>query len=132
MSKTRTTKANKSAPVTVRLPMYRVLRALAAKAGKNPTRTRAEIATKAGFSAISGTLTVALNGRKLPEGGRYVGLIEAGLIEVVPVELDGGVTETRYRITGAGVRAAKAFAADRKAGAVRDAAACTNARYQIS
>ena len=125
---------NKAAKTTaIRLPQFRVLRALTAKG--RPTMTRAELARKAGFNPTSGTINRALHGiaKGSSSGDPYPGLLTAGLVEAIPVELDGGVTETRYRATATGAKAAKTYAkANGKARKVRNAAKATNARYQIN
>ena len=129
MSKTTT----KTAP-TIRLPQYRCLKALCA-AGR-PTFTRTELAAKAGFRPGSGTINRALRGigKGSSSGDPYKGLVQLGYVEVVPVELDGGMTETRYRATKEGAKAVRAFAKDNgtRLGKVRSAEVSTNARYQIN
>lgn len=98
-----------------------------------PLVNRAQLGVRAGYTAISGTVTRALNGIRegSSSGDPHPGLLALGLVEEVPVELDG-VTETNYRATALGVTAYRAYAAERdgKLPELRDAAVCTNDRYK--
>lgn len=126
-----TTKTKARKQHVLRIPQYRVLKALSPKAGRYPVLTRADLATAAGFRVGSGTISRALSGiaKGSPSGDPYPGLIDLDYIRRVSVPLDGGITENSYQATAAGIRAAKAFAKGREVGKVRSAKASTNHRY---
>ena len=123
----------------LRTPQARVMAALVSKypddpADEWPLLTRPRLAVRAGYTAISGTVTRALNGIRAgsSSGDPHPGLLALGYVEEVPVDVDG-VTETNYRATAAGVRAYWAYlASGGKLPPVRDAAVCTNDRYKVS
>jgi hypothetical protein len=117
----------------LRLPQARILQALLPVAGATPSLSRAELCKKVGYTAISGTITRALNGIRAggSSGKPYPGLLERGLVEVVRVDL-GGHVEVNYRITAAGVAAYQAHVAvtGGKLPEVKDRETCTNDRYR--
>lgn len=120
----------------LRLPQARVLKALMPAHPGDPQSewplcARADLATRAGYTPISGTVTRALNGicAHSDSGRPHSGLIDLHLVEVINVD---GATEVNYRITPAGIRAYQQYAAAKgnKLPAVKDAATCTNDRYK--
>ena len=115
----------------IRVPQFRVLKALQPKAGKSPILTRTVLAERAGFRPGSGTINRALLGiaKGSSSGDPYKGLLDLGYVRTIVIPLDGDRTENGYQITAPGVKAAKAYAKDRKVGKVRSAKASTNHRY---
>jgi hypothetical protein len=120
---------------TLRLPQYRVLKALQPKGGKFPALNRVALAERAGFRGSSGTINRALHGIKKgsSSGDPFKGLLDLGYVRPDTHDLDG-VSETVYRATASGVKAAARFAkqrdaAGRKINGVRSAKSATNARY---
>lgn len=91
----------------LRLPQLRVLAILA---DGSPLLTRSKIAEKAGFSAVSGTVTRVLNGVKQgsSSGAARPGLMELGMLVKVELDIDG-VTEVGYQITEAGREALRKY-----------------------
>lgn len=125
-----------SKEVTIRLPQYRVLKALRPHGGKYPAYNRVTLAERAGFRGSSGTINRALHGIKKgsSSGDPFKGLLDLGFVRPVQVPVDGASPETAYQSTAAGQKAAQRFEKDRKengrkVGEVRDAKASTNARY---
>jgi hypothetical protein len=125
-------------PDILRLQQARVLRVLmpddpASYWTEWPVFTRAWLCRRAGFKITSGSITRVLNGIRpgnRTSGAPHPGLVERGLVEVVPLDIDG-LVEVNYRITAAGIRAYQAYlAAGGTLPAVKDAALCTNGRYQ--
>ena len=112
----------------LRLPQVRVLRALAG----GGALTRARLSVAAGYTAVSGTVTRALNGLKegSSSGPAHPGLLALGYAEQHELELDGGETETVYVITAAG-RAALDGTADVNLDPARPKASCINHRYKV-
>lgn len=121
----------------LRTPQARVLAALQPEYPDDPVSewpliTRAQLAVRAGYTAISGTLTRALNGQR-PGGVNepHPGLLALGFIEEVVLDIEGR-REVNYRSTAAGVRKY----ADHVAGSngrlpeVRDRTICINDRYK--
>ena len=84
----------------LKIPQARVL--LALKDGA--ALTRSALSEKAGYTAVSGTVTRALHGLRegSSSGAAHPGLLALGLIRQVELELDGGVTETCFVITDSG------------------------------
>lgn len=111
----------------LRIPQVRVLRALAGGA----LLSRPRLGEAAGYTAISGTITRALNGLRegSSSGPAHPGLLALGYVAEVRLELDGGVTETAYRITPAGRDALAA--ADADVPPPRDKKSCINDRYKV-
>ena len=122
---------SKQAKPPLRVPQYRVLKALLPKGGRTPALTRTELAARAGFQTGSGTINRALNGiaKGSSSGDPYPGIVDLGYVRRAEVHLDGGLKETVYQITAAGQKAARAFAKERKVSDVRRASASTNKRY---
>lgn len=97
-----------------------------------PTVTRAQLGVRAGYTAISGTVTRALNGIRpgSSSGDAHPGLLARGMVEEVILDVEG-VKEVNYRATALGVRAYLAHI--RKHGKLpqlRDRETCTNDRYK--
>ena len=121
----------------LRVPQARVLRALVPAYPEDPPLewplyTRAVMGLRAGYTALSGTVTRALNGIRpgSSSGDPHPGLLDRGLIEVITLDVLGTL-ETNYRITAAGIREYQRFlAAGGTLPPVKDAASCTNDRYQ--
>lgn len=118
----------------LRVPQARVLRALMPSDLTDhytdwPVLTRAALGVRAGYTAISGTITRALNGihKDSSSGDPHLGLIARGLVKVTMIDVDG-VVETNYRITADGIREYLAHG-KRRLPKVKDAALCTNDRY---
>lgn len=128
-------KAKKTAPKatsngTLRLPMFRVLKVLLPDAnGERPFMDRSRLEKKAGFSAGSGTLQVALLGRTIA-GKTIPGLVGLELVKRTEIDLDG-TKERGYQITAKGAKAADKFLAEHngKTPKARDKDLCVNARY---
>lgn len=124
--------------VRLRTPQARVLAALIPPYPDDPVSewplvTRARLAVRAGYTAISGTVTRAINGIRAgsSSGDPHSGLLALGLVEEVVLDIEG-TKEVNYRATAAGVRAYKAHI-EREGGALpqlRDASVCTNDRYR--
>lgn len=121
---------------SLRTPQARLLNALMPKNPGDepfdwPLLNRSALGVQAGYTAISGTVTRALNG--VPEGSPnnpHPGLLERRLIEEVEIELDSGV-EINYRITAIGVIVFKQWLADGNTiPPPRDKSLCTNDRYR--
>jgi hypothetical protein len=98
-----------------------------------PVLTRAKLCRQAGFKSTSGSITRVLNGIRpgnRTSGAPHPGLVERGLVEVVVLDIEG-VREVNYRITLAGIRAYEAYLVrGGRLPEVKDAATCTNCRYQ--
>lgn len=134
-----TTKPAPDTGLALRTPQARVLAALMPYSPDDhpsewPLLTRAALGVRAGYTAISGTVTRALNGIRSygtrTSGDPHPGLLERGMVETVSVDVDGKA-ETNHRITPLGIQAYQAYAA--VYGSVptnRDAASCTNHRYK--
>lgn len=121
----------------LRIPQARVLNALMPTYPEYPPSewpliTRAQLAVRAGYTAISGSVTRALNGIRITNttsGDPHPGLLDKGMVEQIVVDVEG-VTEVNYRITREGIAAFQRFiASGRKIPPVRDAALCINDRY---
>ena len=98
-----------------------------------PTMSRAILGRCAGYTAVSGSVTRALNGI-LPgssSGDPHPGLLARGLVVLLNLDVEG-ISEQVYRITPAGVSAYHAYI--EKHGdtlpKVKDAALHTNGRYK--
>lgn len=126
-----------SAPTHLRTPQARVLRALIPDDAADhytewPLLTRPQLGVKAGYTAVSGTITRALNGIHpgSSSGDPHPGLLARGFVKATSVDVEG-VVETNYRITAAGVRAYADHVAahGERLPKVRDAELCTNDRY---
>ena len=120
--------------VDLRVPQARVLHALMPDYPEDPPSewpilTRVVLSLRAGYTAISGSITRAFNGIKpgSSSGDAHLGLIALGYVDVEEVDIEG-VVEQSYRITAAGIEAFKRFFA--KSGGslppLRDAALCVN------
>ena len=97
-----------------------------------PLVTRAQLGVRAGYTAISGTVTRALNGicTGSSSGDSHPGLLERGMIDSVTLDIEG-VKEVNYLATALGVQAYQAYLATQGAPPqLRDAATCTNHRYK--
>ena len=120
----------------LRTPQARVLEALVPQYPEDPVSewplvSRAQLAVRAGYTVISGTVTRALNGIRpgnRTSGDPHLGLLKLGLVEQVEVDVDGAV-EIDYRATPAGVLAYQEYAATGPPPKVKDARSCTNDRY---
>ena len=124
--------------VKLRTPQARVLAALQPDDPTDslwhwPTVTRAQLGIRAGYTAISGTVTRALNGIRegSSSGDPHLGLLALGYVEEVILDIEG-TKEVNYRATQAGVRAYKAYMStnEGKLPQLRDATTCTNDRYK--
>ncbi len=101
------------------LPLQQV-RVLDALMPKDPTRsfenwpllTRACLGIKAGYTAISGSITRALDGLRegSSSGEAHLGLLAKGMVEKVKLDIEG-VAEINYRITAEGIRELQAYRA---------------------
>lgn len=119
--------------LTLRTPQARVLHALMPEFPDDPVimwplLNRVQLSLRAGYTAISGTVTRALNGIKAgsSSGDPYPGLLVRGLIEEVVLTIEG-VSEVNYRATANGVRAYKKHVAEHGTlPALKDTASCTN------
>ena len=122
----------------LRLPQARVLRALLPANVSDPQcewplLTRATLGVRAGYSAISGSVTRALNGIHpgSSSGDPHPGILTLGLCEVVTVYIEEGISEESYRITEGGVKALRQFVMDGgRLPPVKDASVHTNNRYR--
>ena len=124
--------------IPLRTPQARVLAALVPAYLDDPVSewplvTRAQLAVRAGYTAISGTVTRALNGVRAgsSSGEPHPGLLALGMIEEVALDIDGRI-ETNYRTTHLGVAAYRRYVESNggELPKVRDAAICTNDRYR--
>ena len=124
----------------LRTPQARILKALQPAYPDDPVSewplvTRAQLGVRAGYTAISGTVTRALNGIRAgsSSGDPHPGLLALGLVEEVAIDLDGH-SEVNYRATVAGVRTYQTHLAAQggKLPRLRDADICTNDRYRPS
>lgn len=120
--------------IELRVPQARVLRVLMPDRPDDPpmdwpTLCRAVLGLRAGYTAISGSITRALNGIRpgSSSGDAHLGLVALGLVEVGEVDVDG-VVERSYRITEAGIREFGRFMAQNGNALppLRDAALCVN------
>lgn len=123
------------ADTKLRIPQARVLAALVPDPNADPMDwpmlNRALLGVRAGYTAISGTVTRALKGiyPGSSSGDPHPGLLDRKLIEEVVLDVDG-VKEVNYRATAAGVAAYRTHIAT--VGGlpkVKDRAICTNDRY---
>ena len=101
--------------VELRVPQARVLHALMPADQRAPPfdwplLCKAILGVRAGYTAISGSITRALNGIRpgSSSGNTQLGLMALGFVEAEEVDVDG-VVEACYRITEAGVSAFEAF-----------------------
>lgn len=125
--------ARSAANPALRTPQARVLAAIQPDdpgdpAFEWPILTRARLAVRAGYTAISGTVTRALNGIRAgsSSGDAHPGLLALGYIEEVVLDIEG-VSEVNYRATTAGVRAYQLHLATvGQLPKVKDAVVCTN------
>ena len=131
------TAQSRPAETGLRVPQARVLQALVPQYPEDPPSEwplmgRAYLGVRAGYTAVSGTITRALNGIRegSSSGDPHPGLLARGLVEEVPVDVDG-VVEVTYRATAAGIAAFQAYlASGGTCPPVKDAAGCTNDRYK--
>lgn len=120
----------------LRVPQLRVLRALFPQELPCPKCdwplvSRAQLGVMAGYTAISGSITRALNGIRAgsSSGDPQTGLIEQQMVEIIVVDIDG-VSENNYRITTKGIEAYQKFiSSGGRIPKVKDAFTCTNDRY---
>ncbi len=99
-----------------------------------PVITRAWLGVLAGYTAISGTVTRALNGIREgnnKSGPPHLGILGLGYVEEIVLDIDG-VSEINYRITTAGIAVYRDHIArygplDRKP---KDKEGCINTRYR--
>lgn len=122
----------------LRTPQARVLAALQPEYPDDPVQewplvTRAQLGVRAGYTAISGTVTRALNGIRAGSnsGDAHPGLLAMGFIEEVVLDIEGR-REVNYRATAAGV-AAYGRHIERVSGRLpelRPREACINDRYK--
>lgn len=122
----------------LRVPQARLLQSLIPSDPNDspsewPIYTRMAMNIRAGYTAISGTSTRALNGIRhdTKSGPRHKGLVDLGYVKVIKLNIDG-VTETNYQITPAGIKAFQEYITENgnSLPPLRDAALCTNDRYQ--
>lgn len=121
----------------LRTPQARVLAALVPEYRDDPVSewplvTRTQLAVKAGYTALSGTVTRVLNGIRAgsSSGEPHPGLLARGFVVEVTLNIDG-VSETNYRATLAGVQAYDAhIASGKRLPPNRDAKLCVNDRYR--
>lgn len=120
--------------IELRVPQARVLHALMPEHPEDPpsewpTLSRAVLGVRAGYTAISGSITRALNGIRpgSSSGDAHLGLIALKLVEVEELDIDG-LVETNYRITAEGIKEFKIFLANNGSALppLRDAALCVN------
>lgn len=122
----------------LRAPQARVLAALMPEFPDDPVAewplaTRAVLGIRAGYTAISGTVTRALNGIRpgSSSGDPHLGLLSRGLVEEVVLEIEG-VKELNYRITATGIVACQKYMKIHGTlPVIKDAATCTNKRYMV-
>lgn len=117
----------------LRIPQARVLSALLPPYPDDPPSewpllNRAVMGLRAGYTAISGSITRALNGihPDSSSGDPHPGLLALGYVEALDIDVEG-VIEVNYRITRAGIAAIQRYGASLPK--VRDAVAATNKRY---
>lgn len=123
--------------LALRVPQARVLAALMPEYPDDPPTewpllTRAMLGVNAGYTAISGTVTRALNGVRdgVTSATPHPGLIARRMVEEVVLDIMG-VAETNYRITTLGVKAYQAHVASGAAmPKVDDNRVFTNNRYK--
>lgn len=115
----------KSHSVKLMAHQLRVLAVLLGKGARAPRYTRATLEEKAGFSEGSGTLNLALNGRK--SGNIQKGLLELGLVQKIMVT-DDGWEGVAYEITEAGRAIIKSH--QEPIPAPRDREQSTNTKYK--
>lgn len=100
-----------------------------------PCIPRAALATRAGYTAISGSVTRALNGirRGSSSGPPHLGLVARGMVEEVVLDIEG-VRELCYRATAVGVAAMRTYLAANggRLPAHRAKDGCTNHRYRAT
>lgn len=121
----------------LRVPQARVLRGLMPPCITDPPYewpclTRIALADRAGYTAISGSVTRALNGIHpgSSSGDPHIGLIGMKYVDVINIDVDG-VEEQNYRITQLGIQAYVAFLAmGGQLPPVKDASICVNQRYR--
>ncbi len=112
-------------------PQLRVLKALIGERGEaNPMYCRAELAEKANYTELSGTLWRALNGLRegSSSGAAHPGLLQMGMVARHDINIDG-YKDTLYEITEKGVRAFWEYCPDGMLPEVRNRAVCVNKRY---
>jgi len=124
--------------LTLRAPQARVLAPLQPEHPDDPVFdwpliTRAQLGVRAGYTAISGTVTRALNGIRAgsSSGDPHPGLLARGMVEEVVLYIEG-TREVNYRVTRKGVEAYQAYITKQggKLPELKDAATCTNDRYR--
>lgn len=121
----------------LRIPQSRVLAALVPQdtswpVSEWPLLNRANLSVNAGYTAISGTMTRALNGIRegSSSGDAHPGLLTLGYIEEVVLDIEG-VKEVNYRATPTGVLAYLEWVAvNGGVPQVKDRATCINDRYK--
>jgi len=127
-----------SAPqIKLRTPQARILAVLQPMYTDDPVSewpliTRPQLGVLAGYTAISGTVTRALNGIQpgSSSGDPHLGLLALGYVEEVEVDVCG-VLEISYRTTIAGILVYKDhLASGRVLPPVKDATTCINDRYR--
>ena len=93
---------------------------------------RAQLGVRAGYTAISGSITRALNGirKGSSSGDPHPGLLARGMIEEEVLNVEG-IEEINYRATDKGVRAYTEYTkTHKKLPVVKDAKLCINDRYR--
>lgn len=123
--------------LSLRTPQARILAALMPEYPEDPVSewpvvTRAQLGVRAGYTAISGTVTRALNGIKAgsSSGDPHPGLLAREMVEEVILLIED-VKEVNYRATARGVAAYQEYLKDHPAlPVVRDKDSCTNDRYR--
>ncbi len=98
-----------------------------------PILNRAALGVRAGYTAISGSITRALNGiyEGSSSGDAHPGLLDKKLVKEMVIDLDG-MTEVNYQITEEGIKEFEAYIAKNgdNLPPVKDASICTNERYR--
>ena len=125
--------------VTLKVPQARVLRALMPSDPSDPPSewpmlTRAMLGVRAGYTAISGSITRVLSGIRASNktsGEPHPGVIDLGLVTVVELDIEGRI-EDNYQITPAGIEAFEQYIAANgdKLPPLRPREACINNKYK--
>lgn len=109
------TKTSEPPKIELRVPQARLLAALVPRNPASywtewPLLNRAALAVRAGYTAISGSVTRALNGVRAgsSSGPPQQGLLTLGLVEEIELDIDG-VRELNYRATLRGVEVYLAY-----------------------
>src|SRR6516225_7113430 len=123
-------KKNGAVQTKLRLPQIRILRVLSVGTPA-PALTRAKLCERIGISAISGTITAALNGRD-SYGASVTGLVPGGLVSKEELKVpEDGINDTVYEITDRGRKALAGYAeAHKRLPKLREKDLSINRRYK--